>query len=375
MAQVNARRHGKGWEYYFEGPKKDGKRTQIKKGGFRTKKEAISEGLKAKLEFDRTGKGPNQDLYSEYLDFWYKNYAEKKLKYNSYTSYKRLLKNHIIPGLGGYKIKEISPGVIQKFLDTKADEGLSDNTLSSIRNLISLTFKHAVYPYQILVENPAKYMTLKSKSQLVKDLELITLEEYKKILELYPVGNRYNLTIQIAFFTGMRIGEISALTWKDIDMRNKVIRVSKTYVNIGGGKFILNPPKTVASNRSIPFGSSLYTILKNHKLEQKRNRLRYGKAYIENEYDFVTTAENGQHINVTHIPDFNRQVRNKLKINFYFHMIRHLHATLLIESGANIKDVSVRLGHADISTTMNIYSHVTKKMQDETVNMLELLLK
>lgn len=375
MAQVNARRHGKGWEYYFEGPKKDGKRTQIKKGGFRTKKEAMSEGLKAKLEFDRTGKGPNQDLYSEYLDFWYRNYAEKKLKYNSYTSYKRLLKNHIMPGLGGYKIKEISPGVIQKFLDAKADEGLSNNTLSAIRNLISLTFKHAVYPYQILIENPAKYMTLKSKSQLVKDLELITLEDYKKILELYPVSNRYNLIIQIAFFTGMRIGEISALTWKDIDMRNKIIRVSKTYVSIGRGKFVLNSPKTVASNRSIPFGSSLYTILKNHKLEQKRNRLKYGEAYIENEYDFVTTDMNGQHINVTHIPDFNRQVRNKLKINFYFHMIRHLHATLLIESGANIKDVSIRLGHSDISTTMNIYSHVTKKMQDETVNMLELLLK
>lgn len=374
---VNARRHGKGWEYYFEGAKVNGKRTQIRKGGFRTKKDALAHGVQAKADYDKTGlTTPMTEIsYADYLDFWYKNYAEKKLKYNSYISYKRLINNHLKPGLGVYKLNNITPALIQNFLDSKLEE-LSGNTLSSIRNLVSITFKHAVYPYQLIRENPSRYMSLgKSKSQKIREeIKVISLSDYNKILNFYD-GSKYSVFIQIGFHTGMRAGEIAALTWDDINFFNNTISINKNYVAKGSNHYELNTPKTLASNRVITFGETLKKVLKSHKLAQNENKLSYGEFYVKSNYNFITTDINGSHINTTHIPYLNDCIKEKLNIDFHFHMLRHTHATMLIEAGANMKDVQLRLGHANLATTMDIYSHVTQKMKNETVDIFEKLIK
>lgn len=101
-------------------------------------------------------------------------------------------------------------------------------------------------------------------------------------------------------------------------------------------------------------------------------KLKYGQWY--NNSNFVCTKENGNPMNTNTIKILSRKINTELNINFNFHSLRHSHATMLLEAGANIKDIQKRLGHSTLSTTMDTYSHVTEKMENETVNLLESIL-
>ena len=161
----------------------------------------------------------------------------------------------------------------------------------------------------------------------------------------------------------------AALKWENVDLENKIISVNYTLVSKGKGIFELGTPKTKSSYRKIDIGDTLASILKKHKLYQKENKLKYGSYYTNS--DFVCTKENGELVTTDSLKYLSRVVNYDLKIPFNFHSLRHTHATMLIENGANIKTVQKRLGHSKLSTTMDTYAHVTDKMKTEAVNILE----
>ena len=149
----------------------------------------------------------------------------------------------------------------------------------------------------------------------------------------------------------------------------------------------LQSPKTSSSIRKIAMGDILLNLLKNHKEWQNNNKIKYGEFYLDDnnidygtyinskEYGFVCTGENGEFVNTAMFRHLSHVVNKQLNISFNFHSLRHTHATLLLESGANIKDIQVRLGHSKLSTTMDRYSHVTQKMSYESINLFENALK
>jgi integrase len=171
----------------------------------------------------------------------------------------------------------------------------------------------------------------------------------------------------------MRGGEVTALQWNNIDLEKGIIKVEHTLIGKGKGVFELGTPKTTSSYRSIKIGNTLINILKQHKLYQKEMKLKYGQWYTNS--NLVCTKENGEHITTDSIKYLSRVVNYELMIKFDFHSLRHTHATMLLESGANIKDIQKRLGHSKLLTTMDTYSHVTDKMESETVNILEPIIK
>jgi integrase len=171
----------------------------------------------------------------------------------------------------------------------------------------------------------------------------------------------------------MRGGEVTALQWNNIDLEKGIIKVEHTLIGKGKGVFELGTPKTTSLYRSIKIGNTLINILKQHKLYQKEMKLKYGQWYTNS--NWVCTKENGEHITTDSIKYLSRVVNYELMIKFDFHSLRHTHATMLLESGANIKDIQKRLGHSKLSTTMDTYSHVTDKMESETVNILESIIK
>lgn len=140
-------------------------------------------------------------------------------------------------------------------------------------------------------------------------------------------------------------------------------------VSKGKGVYELGTPKTKSSYRTIDIGDTLIKILKRHKIWQKKNKLEYGQYYTDSNY--VCTKENGQLVTIDTIKYISRIVNYELKINFNFHSLRHTHATMLLEAGANPKDIQKRLGHSKISTTLDTYSHVTKRMKNQTVDIME----
>lgn len=162
-----------------------------------------------------------------------------------------------------------------------------------------------------------------------------------------------------------------ALTWNDIDLINGTIYVQHTLIHgeKGSKQFVLGTPKTPSSYRVIHIGNSLTNLLIKHKEYQDKNRETYGEWYHDS--NFICTKENGEQITTDSYKYLSRVVNYELGIKFSMHSLRHTHATMLLEQGANIKDIQRRLGHSKLSTTMDTYSHVTDIMRNSTVNIFE----
>lgn len=376
--QGGVRKRGKKWYYYFDAGTVNGKRKKIERVGGDTKAEALKALREALNEFERAGTVIDESNISvaDYFDYWFENYVKLNCKYNTRQYYKGIIENHIKPNLGIYKLKALNPATLQKFINNKYLQGYSKSSLKSFMGVLSKALKMAVYPYQFIKENPMQYVQLpkiEEKKNDKNDLKIITMEEFNKIIERFPEGSSFYIPCQIAFHTGMRAGEVCGLTWDCVDLKEKVIKVEKTLIGKGKGVWELEFPKTKSSYRTIAVGDTLVNILKKHKKSQIENRLRYGKYYKNS--NFVCTKENGELVTTDSLKYLSRAVNYELGINFNFHSFRHTHATMLLEAGANIKDIQERLGHSRIATTIDTYSHVTKKMKLDTVNILESIIK
>ncbi|MCC0671627.1 site-specific integrase [Clostridioides sp. ES-S-0145-01] len=367
------RKRSNKWYYYFDLGIVEGKRKKVERVGGNTKKEAEKALREALNEYENSGivfEESNISL-SDYLDFWYKEYVLLNCKYNTQESYRINIEKHIKPKLGVYKVKALTPAILQNFINKKYKEDYSQSTLQVLKAILHRSLKSAVYPYKHIRENPMQYVSIpKTKSKIEpKKVKTITLEEFNQTLNIFPQDSFQRIVLLIGFYTGMRRGEIIALTWDDIDLDNKTITVKHTLIKKKNGMFELSQPKTESSCRTIFTGDTLVRTLKEHKLYQKKMKLKYGEFYFDS--DWVCTKENGQQVTIHTMDTIVRQIREALNNDFHFHCLRHTHATLLLENGANIKDIQNRLGHSQLSTTMDTYSHVTDKMKNETVDIFE----
>lgn len=367
------RKRSNKWYYYFDLGIVEGKRKKVERVGGNTKKEAEKALREALNEYENSGivfEESNISL-SDYLDFWYKEYVLLNCKYNTQESYRINIEKHIKPKLGAYKLKALTPAILQNFINKKYKEEYSQSTLQVLKAILHRSLKSAVYPYKHIRENPMQYVSIpktKTKTETNK-IKTITLEEFNQTLNIFPQDSFQRIVLLIGFYTGMRRGEIIALTWDDIDLDNKTITVKHTLIKKKNGMFELSQPKTESSCRTIFTGDTLIKALKEHKLYQKKMKLKYGEFYFDS--DWVCTKENGQQVTIHTMDTIVRQIREALNNDFHFHCLRHTHATLLLENGANIKDIQNRLGHSQLSTTMDTYSHVTDKMKNETVDIFE----
>lgn len=372
--QGGVRKKGDTWYYYFDLAKVDGKRKKIERKGGSTKKEALTALRNAIAEYENAGalKSDNDISYSDYLDYWMNNYVKIQCKRTTEALYKRYIEQHIKPILGLYKLKTLNPSILQDFLNKKSINGFSKNTVSSFYGLLSGSLKYAVYPMKYIKENPMTYVHMPRYDILHKkdstELKIISLTDFNRMIERFPLGSSFYIPLQIAFQTGLRASEVTGLTWDDIDFNNYTLEVNKILVKIGP-EWTFGTPKTQSSHRIINIGPSLIKILQDHKIYQDEMRIKYGNWYKES--NFICTKENGENITTESLKYLSRVVNYELKINFNFHSLRHTHATMLIENGANMKDVQNRLGHSKLSTTMDTYAHVTLNMQRQTVDIFE----
>jgi len=136
--------------------------------------------------------------------------------------------------------------------------------------------------------------------------------------------------------------------------------------------WVFGTPKTNSSYRTIKIGNTLISLLKKYHKDQKTNKLRYGEFYTKHDYDFVCLKENGELLTTYSLKYLSRVVNYELGIDFKFHSLRHTRSTMLLEAGANLKDIQRRLGHSKLATTMDTYSHVTNTRSDESVELFEM---
>lgn len=419
MADLNARKRGKKWEYRFEAAKIDGKRNQITKGGFSTKKECLEAGAKALAEYNRSGLkfSPTEISISDYLDLWFDTYCKMSLKYRTQELYLGIITNHLKPTFGHYRLASLNTTVIQEYANKLKLDGLAKNTVVGIISTFSGALNYAVEPLKYIQFNPCdrvKYPKYEKKEDEVR--HIISSNDFNRILKRFEKHSHFYIPLLIGYHTGLRISEVFALTWDDINLKERTLTVDKITVKRNYGvdvrqalkkkgkkeeksAWYFGSPKTASSIRTVKFGDTLHHALKQLKATQLKNRLEYGEYYtdiykkpeldekgntiyrlIEIEHgipcdlpvvNLISVRENGQFISTDSFKYCSRVIHNELNIDFNFHSLRHTHATVLVENGADAKSIQDRLGHCDIRTTLQTYTHNTESMESKAVEIFE----
>ena len=248
-------------------------------------------------------------------------------------------------------------------------KSLSERTIKQHHAIIHSALQKAV-EWQLLFANPAdRVKPPKVVKKEAKHLNEGQAMDLLNALQTEPL--KYQLMVFMDLVTGVRRGELVALKWSDIDMDKRVLKVTKSVRYIPKKGQADKQPKNETSIRDIAIPPSLVTLLKFYKLQQKAERAACGDDLWKDE-DWIFTQWNGELMHVDTIskwfPEFMKR-HGMEKINF--HAVRHTAATLLINKGLNVKALSARLGHANTSTTMDIYSHALKSSDREAADMME----
>ena len=344
------------------------KRKQKSIGGFKTKKEA-EKALAQYISKIEKGEYFEAEKISlkEFLDHWLETYAKVNVAPKTFIRYKEFC-NTINNYIGHNKLNQIKPAHIQKFYSVLIDEGrLSNSTILKIHRMLHLALKHAVM-WQMIINNPTEAVTaprVKKTEMSVWDSD--TANKFLNDIKETPI---YIPTL-LALTTGMRQGEICALKWDNINFSNGTISVVNSLQRLNG-KLVIKPPKTDKSIRNISLMDFTIKELKEHRKKQLEYKLLFGENYQDE--NFVCAWEDGRPMDPHYVSSkFAKLVKQLNYPKIRFHDLRHTHATMLLQQGVNPKIVQERLGHSQVTVTLDIYSHVLPNMQKEAVQKLESL--
>lgn len=291
-------------------------------------------------------------LMNEWCKRWLKD-KRTQVKRRTYFAYKDIIERHILPQLGEKPLSDVTSDdfrtLIEEKLDTgnvKSGKGLSSNSVNLIIAVIKGVFRGA-YEEELIDKNPADRIRRVRVTE--RRAEALSIRDEGKIRKHIEESGDNRLTgILIAMDTGMRVGEILALTWDDIDFKRGVISVYKTRyrVKTDDGKYedVTDEPKTKSSVREIPLPPSLAARLKKMKKEMRS--------------EYVITNKSGERMSIRSYQYIFKRLQEKLGLKaLNFHCLRHTFATRAVECGVDIKTVSELLGHKSASLTVNRYAH------------------
>lgn len=361
-----------------------GKDKQASKSGFLTKKDAQLAAALFERQF-HSGEfiEPSKLTFKEVCKDWLNHYLVQGAKESSHRA-RRIALEHAIEKFEVTPIQKINKKAYQDFIDKLSDD-FSANYISSIHTSANMVFMYA-YENKLIKEIPSKEVKLPKKKKTVADLEKESINEKfleKEELEEFLLTAKNEglendlLTFTMLAYTGLRIGELLALKWNDIDFTNKTLRVYKTYYNPTNNKlkYKLLTPKTDSSVRTISIDEILIELLRSHKEEQEKIKTDNEPFY--NDESFIFATNEGYPKTIKHISIRMQRLLKKTSIekNVTPHSFRHTHTSLLIEANVHIKEIQERLGHSDINTTMDIYAHMTKNIKKEASNKFSDLMK
>lgn len=400
------RKRGKTWYYYFDLGKVNGKRQKKEKGGFKTQKEAEAALIKAMAEYNSSGSvfEPSEITVADHLDQWLDLYCKINLKYGTLANYSMIIKQHLKPKFGSYKLKALTASMLQEYANSLKLKGYSRSYIYSVLSVLENSLNYAINPLHYLSVNPMIYVKYPKVEKKPRQRFILSLADWQRILEMFPAGSCYYIPLMIGFYTGLRISEAFALTWNDIDFEKREITVNKQVIRRKKGNSVfsswcISTPKSKSSERIIKFGETLYQALKAERTAQLKNELKHSDQYIihvlKSELDekgnmfqriesiqkstkadlprikLICIDNKGKYIPQERMRNLSVLIREKLSININYHSLRHTHATLLIEAGADVKDVQARLGHNNIQTTLQTYVHDTEAMAAKSVELFE----
>lgn len=307
---------------------------------------------------------------AQWFPEWLEKYCKPKLKQSTYVSYRSYVEKRIIPIMGHIKLLDLNVDILQRFLNDQYEHGnLKNNgplSAKTVRNLYLCmhTAMEQAAKNELVMKNYLNGVVLPRVEEV--EMRVLSKQEYVALMKVTQESQeRYALGVLLSLKTGMRIGEICGLRWKDIDVYDRVIHIRQTLQRQeklerteDGPKteIIIGPPKSKKSRRTIPLPESLIPYLKAQKKAQKEDALKAEDAYQN--FGYVLMNEQGCYIEPRTLQDTFQKLRKEAEIDAAnFHSLRHTFATRAIENHMDVKTLSELLGHEDVSTTMNRYAH------------------
>ncbi|HEL2527215.1 TPA: site-specific integrase [Streptococcus suis] len=345
----------------------------------RTRKEVKQKSKEAEIEFIKNRSTRFQastiTTYKELANLWWDSYKHT-VKPNTQDYTRKVLNTHILPLFGVYKLDKLTTPLIQSIVNKLADKTNKGEPGAYLHYDKIHALNKRILQYGVVMQaipfNPAREVILprntrKAKRQKVKHFEnqeLKTFLAYLDCLDLRKYRHYYEVTLyKFLLATGCRINEALALSWSDIDLDNAVVHITKTL----NYKQELNSPKSKSSERDIDIDPKTVTMLKQYKRRQVQEAWKLGQTETVVFSDFIHEYPN------------NRTLQTRLRTHFKrsgvpnigFHGFRHTHASLLLNSGIPYKELQHRLGHSQLSMTMDIYSHLSKENAKKAVSYFE----
>lgn len=367
-------------------------RIREKKRGFDTKTEAREEGKRRELEIKKKSKqgydvkqvitkDKNKITIQELLDLWLVT-KKANISPKTYSFYKCMIKI-INKDLGNKKAMKLKTEDIELAINKVLDDGISPTTAGHYYTVLNIAYNWAI-TRDYVVKNPC--LLIKKPKKDKKEMQVYNQDQLDKLLDAIKDYTLYP-PVLLAATTGMRLGEICGLTWQNVDLDSGFIEVKQQLQEVNK-TLQLVPLKTKNSQRKIILLDDTIDALKILKEKQNSNKSYLGDKY--NNKDFVICQNNGDPYNPIYVTRNFKRVLNdyKHKVNINgeykelslceildipvirFHDLRHTHATLMLRANINPKIVSERLGHANVGTTLNIYSHVLPDIQRSAIDEL-----
>ena len=364
MSSIRITKRKNVYQYRFEIASENGKRKYINKSGFKTKAEALEAGTIAFNEYINAGKPFKvcKMSYSDYLDYWIDNYCKNNLKYNTIQTYTTLSKKYIKPYIGHYRMCNITSLTLNSFITDLVNRyDFSRDYFRNMLKIIKGSFRDACNLYGFIKYNPA-----------------LTIRMPK-------MDATFICAFLTACFTGMRTGELFALTWEDIDLEKGIIKIKHSVYDKPkdkDGRWYIGTTKTLSGQRTIYIGDTLKTALANYKERQEELKKLFGKDYnyyhieeVKNEYgkvienrivlnkncgennlDLVFVRDNGTYSGTDLLRYPFKVIHEELGIKkCRFYDLRGSYATKVLNNGTEIKEVADLLGHRNVETTENYY--------------------
>lgn len=302
----------------------------------------------------------HQGTLDAWMTYWMENELLGSVKVSSYQTYLRQVNRHLRPVLGHYYLSQLTPGIVYGFIEGKRAEGLADTTIRGIYRLLSAAMRFAL-DEGVIRKNPCRKIRVLPEERM--EQRVLSRSEQERIRSM--ASGEDDLPTLLSLYTGMRLGEVCALKWEDIDWERRTITVRRTAQRVAqtkshaGGKTLLmiGTPKSSRSHRVPPVPEFLL------------ERLR-----IAQEKEDATEYVFGTHAHAAEPRTLQRRFKRlmeKLGIaGAHFHTLRHSFATRLLELGVDIKTVSTLLGHGSVKTTLDFYAHSLMEQQRAAIERL-----
>lgn len=350
-----------------------GKKERTTRRGFKTIKEA--ELALAQISLDiANGKFKFSEppkTFKEITKLWLPIY-KTTVKEVTYTATVSIIDLFINPKFGEKLIDKIDVTYCQKIVNEWANE--RPRSFKKSKFYVGKIFDYAVN-IGIVDDNPMKKVLMPRVQVEQKKIEFFNKDELKQFLQFAWEfdQNKVYTFFRLLAYSGMRKGEAYALTWEDVDFKKNQISISKSLARGENRRLYISSPKTKNSVRTISMDKDTMNHLKRWRNTQRQQLLKLGNP-TKREYQNLFTTDENEYYQPTVDAHWLKRIYKQENVPKDFkkistHGFRHTHASLLFEAGASIKEVQDRLGHSDITTTMNIYAHVTEAARDKTADL------